>query len=1817
MDGQNVIINNLLTQSYTPNNEVITIIVTNVKNPSSTQPPTFTLQSIDNNYVIDSITNYVMITTLNPDPIIAFNTNLIMTAIALFTNGIGNYSFSFLTTNSIPQNGQIVITFPSSIQINSSTTCSNLQNFISTPTCLVTANNQIVIQNGFTTGASNSKTIPINFTLNSITNPRSLFPSDSVIIQTNTNTNYTIDIINTGLSVIVQAASSFDPKSTLSPSSTINGAQTTYTFTLYPYILPINSDYFVFSFPSEIILVQGVTGCQSTSSNIISITTCTIDTVNNQITIQANFGTISQGDNLVILITNIINQGVTSTSNLISVSHYDLHSSLVETNSNPFTITTSSPAQFPNPLLVMNSQLIGTNTTYTFTIINSLTIPSNGYLKITFPSDFNTQQAIVSQISSNLGMAISNQISTGVFSISNLTQVNSGTNFSFTISNIINPQNNTNNYVITVASFTQTSQIIESSLQLFSYVYSCATGCTSCSLIYNNCTACYNTTPLLYNSSCYIACPDGSVNFTSSTCTQCATTSNCKTCTTSNLASCTSCGALYPFISTVNSVCYSICPAGQYFFAGTTCKPCDPSSYCQTCSSTNASICLSCSLGNNYSFLSFDNKCYSTCPIGSVSTINSNGFGVCLQCDQAASCQTCDVLNLKVCKTCPSSAPYLSGLDNRCYTSCPQGTVFQQNTQNPFFCAVCQSSSNCLTCDPQNSSKCLSCPSNYPMLNLNNSVCLPKCQSGSTLSGSYCIPCNANCQECAAGLPNNCTSCTTSIPFFSQQDNRCYLECPLGTFLNASTCQICNSSCKACQGNSTSCTVCPTGLYLFGITCISVCPTDYIPLNSTCYSKNCAVGCSYCLQNGSCSKCQTGFFTFNNSCISTCPSQFFPFVSNSTCGQCQMANCSNCTESAPQNCSMCTSGLTLSPNKSACIQGCSVGYFPLNGICSLCSSGCASCSNQTQCAVCLTGFTLNNGICGIIQAKAQAIVPVPFLLLSITIVSGLLVVEYKKRDNLFFNNAMAILSSIEILAWIVLMALFFVEGFFNSGMICVCGLLLNWLFNVIFYIIYKKLIVDKDVSYNEWRYKCLKQVKILEYVSYSTSIKFLRLGFGRLVAKEWTYAVFANEQVAKNIFNNFCLASLLVINFPILLSNYLSFSSVLSTSQLYYSAIETSILSIGMIAFSVLSYTIFANDGFKQGNLVNDSACKQILQDVSVDHNDEVDTKDLNNILIAIDMPHHNNNHFNSLKGSGNYDDFRIISPNDNYDDQPITSDHNNTAEVKLIDNDLAIQTRNDLSINVIKKENLTTRSQIDLKPNDLIVEETANPSYQRRFSEPFVFDISNIFGLESPQQRYSSENTEFDEYIQNMRTKKRDLACITEENTIQSPEKQAGFYCEEKVSKGKMKINIKEKLESNMNNLNTNINNDLFNEEEFEMSYKDDELMTCNQTKYNRKSISVQRQRGPLTKIDDNDVHNIILEQYSETECDVDPNNQVDMTKKLTELNIETDSDNNSSIDDNDHINENKLIDKKGLITKNSSKKSKKKTMKSFESPIKTNSPKRTSPNISKKSQDPNTIQTNYDKENHRDFATNSATRKRTQMSAERMSNPKNDVVQRLMKMTVINNDYKRDLLNNQIVKKSYFGFDQLQKNPQNQVEIQKMHSTTVNQLQEIEKRNTRGMNNFMSPQTVEFSSDLNLNSSFSDRFNKSSKTRTRINSMSPKNSNGISHETGFNYDRKKNEDILVMTGKLVAQSASKLPKKLPPTNSQDIRVYADSNAVYSGMSNLTRDYETKTHPIDQHSNLRMTPESFNRSGKDSREYQRLSTFTKNTAEELDISYL
>lgn len=289
--------------------------------------------------------------------------------------------------------------------------------------------------------------------------------------------------------------------------------------------------------------------------------------------------------------------------------------------------------------------------------------------------------------------------------------------------------------------------------------------------------------------------------------------------------------------------------------------------------------------------------------------------------------------------------------------------------------------------------------------------------AGVSLGSTQCYPCFAQlCQDCNQATPNVCNSCIVGAGVNSA--NIC--TCLPGYYQNGSTCSRCPSQCLSCSVASvcTTCVdsttrdtasntcACLPGYYDSGSAICSKCSSLCLTCNSSTTCTSCFATNNRTLSNGQC-VCMPGFYQIVNQDGSLTCGKCDP-----TCTQCSLlptlcSNCDansnrilgfdvngnqvcNCVPGFSQNangdcvqtncnadpyCSTCQMVLSSSicigcisssnrilASSQKCV--CKMGFYDLNGICTACSSGCASCSSSTSCTVCVASATTNNdGTC--------------------------------------------------------------------------------------------------------------------------------------------------------------------------------------------------------------------------------------------------------------------------------------------------------------------------------------------------------------------------------------------------------------------------------------------------------------------------------------------------------------------------------------------------------------------------------------------------------------------------------------------------------------------------------------------------------------------------------------------------------------------------------------------------------------------------------------------------------------------------------------
>jgi len=123
--------------------------------------------------------------------------------------------------------------------------------------------------------------------------------------------------------------------------------------------------------------------------------------------------------------------------------------------------------------------------------------------------------------------------------------------------------------------------------------------------------------------------------------------------------------------------------------------------------------------------------------------------------------------------------------------------------------------------------------------------------------------CDAPCKTCTA-VRTECTSCFTDGSSVLQFlfGTTCVSVCPSGTTDVNFECEDCQSPCSECaSGDITECTACettPTAYYLEGTSCLLTCPATKYPEDATYTCEDCDPKCATCSDFDVCLTCPTG-----------------------------------------------------------------------------------------------------------------------------------------------------------------------------------------------------------------------------------------------------------------------------------------------------------------------------------------------------------------------------------------------------------------------------------------------------------------------------------------------------------------------------------------------------------------------------------------------------------------------------------------------------------------------------------------------------------------------------------------------------------------------------------------------------------------------------------------------------------------------------------------------------------------------------------------------------------------------------------------------
>jgi cysteine-rich repeat protein len=233
--------------------------------------------------------------------------------------------------------------------------------------------------------------------------------------------------------------------------------------------------------------------------------------------------------------------------------------------------------------------------------------------------------------------------------------------------------------------------------------------------------------------------------------------------------------------------------------------------------------------------------------------------------------------------SCPGGYPYFDLTSQTCLASCNPYTYLNATDSSCYPCL----NTACYTCNSANSNICLTCATNFQVVN-NTCIC-------DTSTGAYQLI-NGVCYSCN-DLQSKCALCSysgnTSIAYNSANFMCLTCDAAAGYFIDPNNlCMTCSvANCATCLGYS-FCSVCNAG---YGVTVSGSCSTCPI------------TGCQTCVNLTVCSTCVTGYNKISGLCY-TCPS-------SCTCGGYTLPKYAN------GDCStVCGDGIVIFPYE-ACDDG--------------------------------------------------------------------------------------------------------------------------------------------------------------------------------------------------------------------------------------------------------------------------------------------------------------------------------------------------------------------------------------------------------------------------------------------------------------------------------------------------------------------------------------------------------------------------------------------------------------------------------------------------------------------------------------------------------------------------------------------------------------------------------------------------------------------------------------------------------------------------------------------------------------------------------
>lgn len=406
-------------KSYANSNVTVTIMNAVLMAPPSTKPSGNIVVSLYRNGAIYS-TGTISITALT-----GTLTAVSIAADSLLVNAATSYNLSFTTASPLSSTGLITIQMPSTVTTTNyaakSCQVSGGTNISASAMCQMSSGT-LTVTNAFAgTFAAGSL---LNVYFNGVTNPESSATTSSFRITTlyDSSNSYAVDYSNT---LTFKASADTITSLLVSSASSVVGAASMYTvtYTLKNHLpvggtvlfgLPLNMS---LENPNSAAVSISIGGAASFSSTP-SIVTASNGVYSSALNFSglATSSALAAGTVVVFNISNIVNPSSTKPSNSFSMYSY-LQNNLIESLTSGVTVTMNTTASFATASVASSSKMNGDATSLILSVMPSVSLPVNGILRLTLPSDVSLTSPSCSNLTTTPTTALTCSLSGNILSI--------------------------------------------------------------------------------------------------------------------------------------------------------------------------------------------------------------------------------------------------------------------------------------------------------------------------------------------------------------------------------------------------------------------------------------------------------------------------------------------------------------------------------------------------------------------------------------------------------------------------------------------------------------------------------------------------------------------------------------------------------------------------------------------------------------------------------------------------------------------------------------------------------------------------------------------------------------------------------------------------------------------------------------------------------------------------------------------------------------------------------------------------------------------------------------------------------------------------------------------------------------------------------------------------------------------------------------------------------------------------------------------------------------------------------------------------------